>query len=721
MFTKNKVQISTYMVMLIPFVLLGIFASGLFSFSDLTLMNIGDKVMYLLYHIWEYKRFFNEKTMMCIGWSVILWVFLCSYIMYHFRDFHSDIQNGSEEWADPYEVTKRRANPDDSLNRIISKNVKISTQGNGAPSNNNMVVVGSSGKYKTTSIVISNSLNSSANQITLDVKGEIMYKLGLYITKIQHKTIRCLNLKYPELSDRYNPFAYIECEEDIINLIENIYDSLTPPDAMVNDPFWPEGAKLYLQSLFYYEWWYAKKEGRKGSINNILVLINDETKKDTTIKVQKGQQPPSYLQLKMDKLAKEDSPDNPAVRDYRKLKEGAAETVRSIIIIVNAKLKLFETAALKRIFEDDDMNLREFGTGVGGTLENPTNNRLVLFICVDDREKSFHFIASMLYTQVLTILCRMADDDFKENGGALPIPLEMLLDEFYAGAKPSNTVELMGVIRSRNISMIPILQSTSQLKDLFKAEKAEIIYDNVPVLCFCGAGQGAIESHKYISELLGNSIDKGFFTKITNKDLPVKRNKNKKDYKKIHRIKKACAGTSIEDRPEDILEREEFGHMEMDSVIGKREKGSTLLTIIERKTRNIIVKKQPDKTSKSVVETLDELERELGDVFYKLFKTITVDNGTEFADCEGIERSCVYPGKKRTKVYYCHPYASCERGSNENGNRMIRRKIPKGTSINGYSEEEIQQIEDWVNEYPRRMFGYRSSKDLYKEEMKYLI
>lgn len=202
-----------------------------------------------------------------------------------------------------------------------------------------------------------------------------------------------------------------------------------------------------------------------------------------------------------------------------------------------------------------------------------------------------------------------------------------------------------------------------------------------------------------------NSIDKGFFSKITNKDLPVKRNKNKKDYKKIHRIKKACAGTSIEDRPEDILEREEFGHMEMDSVIGKREKGSTLLTIIERKTRNIIVKKQPDKTSKSVVETLDELERELGDVFYKLFKTITVDNGTEFADCAGIERSCVYPGRKRTKVYYCHPYASCERGSNENGNRMIRRKIPKGTSINGYSKEEIQQIEDWVNEYPRTIIA----------------
>lgn len=218
-----------------------------------------------------------------------------------------------------------------------------------------------------------------------------------------------------------------------------------------------------------------------------------------------------------------------------------------------------------------------------------------------------------------------------------------------------------------------------------------------------------------------NSIDKGFFVRITNKNLPVKRNKNKKNYKPIHRIKKVGAGTSIEDRPEYIQTREEFGHMEMDSIIGKREKGSTLLTIVERKTRNCIIRKQPDKTAKAVIDTLDELERELGDVFYKLFKTITVDNGSEFADCEGIERSCIYPGRKRTKVYYCHPYSSSERGSNENENRMIRRKIPKGTSINKYSDEDIQEVEDWVNDYPRRMFGYKSSKDLYKEEMKYLI
>ena len=241
MFTKNKVQISTYMVLLIPFVLLGIFASGLFSFPDLTLMNIGDKVMYLLYHIWEYKRFFNEKTMMCIGWSVILWVFLCSYIMYHFRDFHSDIQNGSEEWADPYEVTKRRANPDDSKNRILSQHVKVDTQGDRKPSNNNMLVIGSAGTYKTTSVVARNLLKAQNNIIALDVKGELMFKYGLYL-KQQGYTVRCLNLKNPEMSDRYNPFAYIENEEDLIKQASEFAGSIPVKKLL---PYW-KTANRYL-------------------------------------------------------------------------------------------------------------------------------------------------------------------------------------------------------------------------------------------------------------------------------------------------------------------------------------------------------------------------------------------------------------------------------------------------------------------------------------------
>ncbi len=271
---------------------------------------------------------------------------------------------------------------------------------------------------------------------------------------------------------------------------------------MKGDPFWDDGVALYLQSVFFYEWWYAKKEGRTGTFNNVLKLVNDEAKKDTSKPVEKGKQPPTLLQIKMDKLAEEDSEDNPAVRDYRKLKDGAAETVRSIIIITNAKLKLCETKALKRIFEDDDMHLKEFATGVGGTLEKPNKNKLIIFLCVDDSDTSYNFVCSMLYSQALTILMRMADNNL---GGSLPIPLELWLDEFYAGARPADCAQHMGVIRSRNISMIPILQSVSQLKDLYQGEKAEIIHDNCPVFWFGGCGQGAIETQKAISELLGKA------------------------------------------------------------------------------------------------------------------------------------------------------------------------------------------------------------------------
>lgn len=501
MLKNRKISYKVYLILLAVVMLFSLFFAGIFSYEDTNIFNIPDKLTELAGHFWQFNRYFNAYTIQCLGWGFLVWIFLCYVIMDKMRNWQSHIAYGSEDWGDAEDVTKRRANKDESCNRIISKNLRIDTQGADKASNNNMVVVASSGKFKTTSVVVPNILAGGANKIVLDVKGELMRNYGLYL-KEKGYTIRCLSLKYPNLSDRYNPFAYIETEEDIIKLIANIQKSLTPPDAMKGEAFWDEGVALYLQSVFFYEWWYAKKEGRTGTFNNVLKLVNDEAKKDTSKPVEKGKQPPTLLQIKMDQLAEEDSPDNPAVRDYRKLKDGAAETVRSIIIITNAKLKLCETKALKRIFEDDDMHLTEYATGVGGTLDKPNKNKLITFLCVDDSDQSYNFVCSMLYSQALTILMRMADNNL---GGSLPIPLELWLDEFYAGARPADCAQLMGVIRSRNISMIPILQSVSQLKDLYQGEKAEIIHDNCPIFWFGGCGQGAIETQKAISELLGKA------------------------------------------------------------------------------------------------------------------------------------------------------------------------------------------------------------------------
>ena len=349
MLKNRKISYKVYLVLLAAVMLFSLFFAGIFSYEDTNILNIPDKLSELAGHFWQYNRYFNKYTLQCLGWGFLAWIFLCYVIMDKMRNWQSHIAYGSEDWGDAEDVTKRRANKDESYNRIISKNLRIDTQGKGKASNNNMVVVASSGKFKTTSVVVPNLLSGGANKIVLDVKGELMRDYGLYL-KEKGYTIRCLNLKYPEQSDRYNPFAYIQTEEDIIKLIANIQKSLTPPDAMKGDPFWDDGVALYLQSVFFYEWWYAKKEGRTGTFNNVLKLVNDEAKKDTSKPVEKGKQPPTLLQIKMDKLAEEDSEDNPAVRDYRKLKDGAAETVRSIIIITNAKLKLCETKALKRIF-----------------------------------------------------------------------------------------------------------------------------------------------------------------------------------------------------------------------------------------------------------------------------------------------------------------------------------------------------------------------------------
>ena len=212
-------------------------------------------------------------------------------------------------------------------------------------------------------------------------------------------------------------------------------------------------------------------------------------------------------------------------------------------------------------------------------------------------------------------------------------------------------------------------------------------------------------------------IDKGIFLRLTNKHLPVK-GERKRQYKKVERTqKKAAAGTSIEKRPEDIQTRQEFGNWEMDTVIGQRGKSkNSLLVLSERKTRDELLFKLQEHTAAAVVAVLDSLEAQYGERFSDVFKTITVDNGTEFADCEGLEGSSLGDGQ-RTKLYYCHPYSSWERGTNENTNKMVRRKIPKGVNFDDMTDEDIQAVEDWINNYPRELLGFYNAGDLFRQEM----
>ncbi len=210
-------------------------------------------------------------------------------------------------------------------------------------------------------------------------------------------------------------------------------------------------------------------------------------------------------------------------------------------------------------------------------------------------------------------------------------------------------------------------------------------------------------------------IDKGIFFELSNKHLPVK--KNKKEKKSREKPKRAPAGKSIEKRPEEITERSSFGHWEMDCVEGAKGTKKTLLVLTERLTRCEIIRIMPDKTMASVIEALDGIERMYGsEMFKKIFKTITVDNGSEFSDYSGIERSI--SGGARTSVYYCHPYSSYERGSNENANKLIRRHYPKGCSFEKVSASDIAELENWINHYPRGIFGFHCSAEHFEACLK---
>jgi len=147
-------------------------------------------------------------------------------------------------------------------------------------------------------------------------------------------------------------------------------------------------------------------------------------------------------------------------------------------------------------------------------------------------------------------------------------------------------------------------------------------------------------------------IEKGIFLNLTNKHLPVKA-KRRRVYNRVRRAH-APRGESIERRPAEVNERSTFGHWEMDTLKGKQDTKKALLVLTERLSRQELQIPIANVTAESVLKAMDALERRYGELFKTIFQTITVDNGSEFADCTGLERSCIHEGS-RTKVYHCHP------------------------------------------------------------------
>ena len=217
------------------------------------------------------------------------------------------------------------------------------------------------------------------------------------------------------------------------------------------------------------------------------------------------------------------------------------------------------------------------------------------------------------------------------------------------------------------------------------------------------------------TKTLYNYIDKGIFSGISNKDLWQKRDKKRRKYRPVGRVSRTnrmCR--SIEKRPLAVEKRRDYGHWEGDTLKGPCGAKTSLITLTERKTREEIIIKVARASQEEIKAAFDGLEREYGNRFKSKFKSITFDNGVEFLDWRSLEIS-ILDKRRRTTIYFAHSFSSWERGTNENHNRMIRRFIPKGTDIADFTESKINDIEDWMNNYPRKILAYKTPKQVAAE------
>ena len=197
---------------------------------------------------------------------------------------------------------------------------------------------------------------------------------------------------------------------------------------------------------------------------------------------------------------------------------------------------------------------------------------------------------------------------------------------------------------------------------------------------------------------------------IRNSNLPEKLQRNTK----THRVRqnKKKFGRSIEERPKEINDRKEFGHWECDLVLGHKTKDDqVLLTLSERMSREFLIMRIPDKTASSIMAAFYALRKQYSEHWNDIFKTITTDNGSEFVNLSNLEKV------SKTLVYYAHPYASCDKGTVERHNGLIRRFIPKGDYINNYSLQDIINIETWCNSLPRKILAYHTPDEIFEREL----
>ena len=402
-------------------------------------------------------------------------------------------------------------------NRILSQNIQMSLNTRHTDLNNNVLVIGGSGAGKTYRFVKPQLMQMNGSYIITDPKGELYRDTSNFLRQngYEVKVINLLSEEQMKKSSHFNPFLYIKNEVDILKLITNLIKNTTPEGSSTNDPFWEKAEGMGLQALFYYVWlegvpeniWEYKLPSGEDDRKRILDAIHDpdvpkvhnvravmellkfaEFKEDPKT----GAKQDSTLDIIMRELEYE-NPNHKAVLNYNKVMRGAADTVRSIIISMNARLAPVESEAILSILDEDEIDIELIGT-----------RRTAIYCVIPDNDTTYNFLIGILYNMMFQRLYYEADF---VHGGSLPVSVTFLLDEFDNVALPENFLSLLSTMRSRNISSVIIIQDLSQLKTRYKDGAHEKILANCDTWIYLGGNGPATQ--KELSEMMGKAtIDK---------------------------------------------------------------------------------------------------------------------------------------------------------------------------------------------------------------------
>ena len=405
------------------------------------------------------------------------------------KNYRRREEHGSAEWGEAKTINKKYEQNPYSSNKILTQNVCIGYDSRKHRRNMNTLIIGGSGAGKTRFYAKPNVMQANTSLIILDPKGEIARDEG-HLLEEKGYVVKVLDLINMEKSHCYNPFVYLQTDNDVQRLVTNLFKATTPKGSSSQDPFWDTAASMLLLALVFYLW-YEAPEDEQNFPMVMEMLRAGEVREDDDGYI-------SPLDLLFNQLEMENK-NHIAVKYYRDYRSGSAKTLKSIQVTLASRLEKFNLSSLSSLTQTDELELETIG-----------ERKTALFAIIPDNDTSFNFLVSMLYTQLFQQLFYCAD---YKHGGRLPIHVHFLMDEFANVSLPDDFDKILSVMRSREVSVSIILQNLAQLKALFE-KQWESIVGNCDEFLYLGGNEQS--THKYVSELLGKeTIDLNTYGKST--------------------------------------------------------------------------------------------------------------------------------------------------------------------------------------------------------------